>query len=104
MVDDQTSVPSPSTFVADQTISLLRKEAEGLFHLVPSGAATRYEFAREVVQAMKSRSQVERARTAEFPAPAPRPVYSALDNRKVADFLGAAIPHWTSLLRLVIDE
>jgi dTDP-4-dehydrorhamnose reductase len=104
MVDDQTSVPSPSTFVADQTISLLRKEAEGLFHLVPSGVATRFDFAREVVQAMKSTSQVERARTAEFPAPAPRPAYSALDNRKVADFLGAAMPHWRSLLRLVIDE
>jgi dTDP-4-dehydrorhamnose reductase len=104
MVDDQTSVPSPSTFVADQTISLLRKEAEGLFHLVPSGAATRYDFAREVVQAMKSKSQVEGARTAEFPAPAPRPVYSALDNRKVADFLGAPMPHWRSLLHLGIDE
>jgi dTDP-4-dehydrorhamnose reductase len=104
MVDDQTSVPTPSTFVADQTISLLRKEAEGLFHLVPSGAATRYDFAQEVVQAMKSKSQVQGALTADFPAPAPRPVYSALDNRKVADFLGAAMPHWKSLLRLVIDE
>ena len=104
MVDDQTSVPSPSAFVAEQTISLLRKRAEGLYHLVPSGFATRYEFAREVVQAMRSKSQVQGARTAEFPAPAPRPVYSALDNRKMADFLGAAIPHWKSLLHRVINE
>jgi dTDP-4-dehydrorhamnose reductase len=104
MVDDQTSVPSPSSFVAAQTISLLRKEAEGLFHLVPSGAATRYDFAREVVQAMKSKSQVKGARTAEFPAPAARPVYSALDNRKAADFLGAGMPHWRALLHLAVDE
>ena len=104
MVDDQTSVPTPSAFVADKTASLLRKGAHGLLHLVPAGEATRYDFAREVVQALKSKSQVEPARTADFPAPAQRPVYSALDSCRAADFLGAALPHWRSLLHLVIQE
>ena len=104
MVDDQTSVPTPSGFVADQTISLLRKQAHGLLHFVPSGEVTRYGFAREVVAAMKSQSQVAPARTAEFPAPARRPVYSVLDNRKAADLLGASLPDWRSLLHLAIQQ
>lgn len=98
MVDDQTSVPTPSSFVAQYTVALLRKEASGLLHLVPSGSATRCEFAHEVVAVTESRSRVEPAATAEFPAPARRPVYSALDNRMAAALLGAPLPHWKSVL------
>ena len=104
MVDDQTSVPTPSTFAAGYTLALLRKGASGVLHLVPSGKATRYEFAREVVKVMDSRSKVEPARTAEFPTPAQRPVYSALDNRKAAALLGGALPDWQSLLGAAIKE
>jgi dTDP-4-dehydrorhamnose reductase len=98
MVDDQTSVPTMSRFVAENTVALLRRQASGLLHLVPSGAATRYDFACEVVRVTGSRSQVQPARTAEFPAPAARPVYSVLDNRRAAEILGSALPDWRALL------
>jgi len=97
MVDDQTSVPTGSAFLATQTIALLRTMTEGLLHLVPSGQATRYEFAREVVTAGASRSAVEPARTADFPSSARRPVYSVLDNRRAAALLGA-LPAWKEVL------
>ena len=100
MVDDQTSVPTPSSFVAKYTPLLLKQE--GIVHLVPSGQATRYEFACEVVEAMGSKSKVERARTAEFPTPARRPAYSTMDNRKAAVLLGAPLPHWKPLLAAVL--
>jgi dTDP-4-dehydrorhamnose reductase len=96
MVDDQTSVPTPSAFVAQYTPLLLQHD--GIVPLVPSGLATRYEFAREVVRAMQSGSKVERARTADFPTPARRPVYSVMDNRKATALLGAPLPDWKSLL------
>jgi len=98
MVDDQTSVPTPSAFLAPQTLALLRGGEEGLLHLVPSGQATRYQFAREVVRALHSRSSVDAARTEEFPAPARRPAYSVLDNRRAAAVLGAPLPAWEELL------
>jgi len=104
MVDDQTSVPTPSSFVAKYTVALLREPAHGLLHLVPSGKATRYEFAREVVKATGSRSRVQPARSAEFPAPARRPAYSALDNGKAAALLGGALPDWQFLLHAIISE
>ena len=102
MVDDQTSVPTPSGFLAGQTVALLRTAVEGLFHLTPSGTATRYEFAREVVQAMGSKSTVEPARTAEFPTPARRPAYSAMGNAKAAALLGGALPSWQTELHRAI--
>jgi dTDP-4-dehydrorhamnose reductase len=104
MVDDQTSVPTPSGFIARYTVSLLEKNAEGLFHLVPSGAATRYQFAREVVATMRSTSQVQPAETADFPAAARRPVYSAMANAAVAVVLGAPLPHWQSVLRQYVSD
>jgi len=98
MVDDQTSVPTTSAFLAEHTVALLRKQASGLLHLVPSGRATRYEFAAEVVRAVRSSSRVERARTSDFPSAARRPAYSVLDNHRVAEVLGFRPPPWEQLL------
>jgi dTDP-4-dehydrorhamnose reductase len=98
MVDDQTSVPTPSTFVAAHTVALLQEQLEGVFHVVPSGQATRFDFARAVVQAAGSASRVERARTSEFPAAARRPTYSVMANGKMARALHRALPDWRRLL------
>ena len=98
MVDDQTSVPTTSAFVAEATLALLEKEAEGLLHLVPSGQATRYEFACEVVCAMRSGSEVKPAKSDEFPTQARRPVYSVMANGRAARLLGTPLRHWRELL------
>ena len=98
MVDDQTSVPTTATFVARRTADLLKAEAAGLIHLVPSGQASRYEFACEVVRILRSRSNVGRAKSADFPSPAARPVYSVLDKRRAEKALGHALPDWKVVL------
>jgi dTDP-4-dehydrorhamnose reductase len=98
MVDDQTSVPTPASFVAAHTVGLLRKRAQGLLHLVPSGQATRYEFAHRVVAAIGSASEVTRCRTADFPTVAARPAYSVLGNGSVARALGCALVDWKEIL------
>ena len=98
MVDDQTSVPTTATFVAKYTAALLKAEAAGLIHLVPSGQASRYEFACEVVRILGSDSNVERAKSADFPSPAARPTYSVLDKHRAEKALGDALPDWKALL------
>jgi dTDP-4-dehydrorhamnose reductase len=98
MVDDQTSVPTPSAFVAEYTRALLERNPSGLLHLVPSRQATRYEFACAVVKATGSRSRVEAAQTSDFPSAARRPVYSVLDNRRASAILGRTLPDWRGLL------
>jgi dTDP-4-dehydrorhamnose reductase len=98
MVDDQTSIPTTGAFVAEHTVTLLRKGATDLLHLVPSGKATRYEFAREVVNTMGSRSHVQPVSTDSFPSAARRPTYSVLDNRTAEDVLLLTLPDWKDLL------
>jgi dTDP-4-dehydrorhamnose reductase len=98
MVEDQTSVPTTSTFLAAETVSLLKIGVTGLLHLVPSGQATRYEFALEVVKATRSRSSVAPAKTADFPSAARRPAYSVMSNAAAARVLGRALPDWRTLL------
>jgi dTDP-4-dehydrorhamnose reductase len=102
MVDDQTSVPTSSVFLAERTLELLRAGAGGLLHLVPSGHATRYEFAREVVRALGSVSKLEPARSSDFPSAALRPAYSVLDNHRLAFLLNGSLPDWRELLPPII--
>jgi dTDP-4-dehydrorhamnose reductase len=99
MVDDQTSVPTPADFLAAQTLALIGRDAAGLLHLVPSGQATRYEFALELVRRMGSRSRVEAVNSDRFPTAARRPSYSVLDNRAAAHAVRASYPVWKELLR-----
>jgi len=102
MVDDQTSVPTPASFLAATTIALLDKDAAGLMHVVPSGEATRYDFAREIVRLSGSRSQLEPARTTDFPSAARRPAYSVMSNARASAALGGALPDWKAQLEQVM--
>jgi len=101
MVDDQTSIPTPASFLAAMTIALLKKDVAGLMHLVPSGQATRWEFAREIVRLSGSPSEVEPARTTDFPAAARRPAYSVMSNARASSALGRELPGWQELLAMV---
>jgi dTDP-4-dehydrorhamnose reductase len=91
VVDDQRGVPTTSRFLAEETLALLRKHADGLLHLVPSGETTWYGFAREIV---KHSVEVEPIKTGEFPTAARRPANAVLDNRKAAAILGRRLPDW----------
>jgi dTDP-4-dehydrorhamnose reductase len=102
MVDDQTSVPTPASFLAAMTIALLDRDAAGLMHLVPSGEATRYDFAREIVRLSGSRSEVEPARTTDFPSAARRPAYSVMSNARASAALGRMLPDWKAQLQQVM--
>jgi dTDP-4-dehydrorhamnose reductase len=98
MVDDQTSVPTPSGFLAEKTVKLVEREASGLLHLVPTGQASRYDFACAVVETMKSRSTVEAVKSDRFPSAAHRPYYSVMSNTTAASLLGGPLLHWRIVL------
>lgn len=98
MVDDQTSVPTPATFLAAYTVRLVQAEATGLANLVPSGQASRHEFARELVRVLGSRSTVEPAKSGDFPSRARRPSYSVLGNLKASGIAGGPLPDWRRAL------
>ena len=103
MVDDQTSVPTTSAFLAIYTVALLRRQSHGLLHLVPSGQASRYEFALQVVKSSKSSSVVEPVSSSCFPSAARRPAYSVMSNAAAAKLLDRPLPDWReSVARLLL--
>ena len=97
VVDDQRGVPTSSRFLAEKTKSLIDKQAEGVLHLVPSGATTWYGFAREILGAKADLTPI---RSSEYRTAARRPANSLLDNRKAQALLGP-LPDWREVFAAV---
>jgi dTDP-4-dehydrorhamnose reductase len=94
VVDDQFGSPTWAGHLAEGLVGLVEGGARGLYHLANRGIATWWEVARESLDLGGYRSvAIERVRTSEFPRPAPRPAYSALDCTK-AERSGVVLPAW----------
>ena len=118
VVDDQVSSPTWARMLAEVTaqtlamgrgdLSLWVGEHCGLYHLAGSGAASRLEWAQAILRLdPRSGEQVTQeilpARTAEFPTPAQRPLYSVLNCKKFANTFGLGLPTWKDVLRLAME-
>ena len=95
VVDDQRGVPTSSSFLAEHTLALLKREASGIVHLVPSGTTTWYGFAREI---LGDKAAITPIRSGEYKTAARRPANSVLDNAKARAVLGRELPDWRALL------
>jgi dTDP-4-dehydrorhamnose reductase len=98
VVADQHGVPTESRFIAATTVRLIERQAEGTFHVVPSGVTTWHGFASAIVAGLGLNVPVEAIASSEFPSPVRRPSYSVLANSKLASELGTALPTWQALL------
>ena len=83
------------------------KEKTGIYHLAGRGAVSRLDWARAILDLDAAKDEqrcrlLEAAKTADFPTPAQRPLFSALDCRKFTDTFGLRLPSWQTALRLVI--
>ena len=98
VVDDQVMSPTWTADVARVVVSMLAEGCEaGRYHVVNSGAATWYVFAREIVRRAGVAAEVTPCTSEEFPTRAARPRYSALDTGKVAALFGRIAP-WAEAL------
>lgn len=85
VVADQTMSPTSTLDVAETIIDMVLGDASpGIWHVVNSGASTWFEFAQQIISDANVTARVLPIRTEQFPTPAARPRYSALDNRKVS--------------------
>jgi dTDP-4-dehydrorhamnose reductase len=89
IVADQTMSPTATSDIAEVIIKMLQQDvASGIWHVVNSGAATWYEFARRIIERCGIAVTVSPITSAEFPTAAKRPSYSVLDNSKVSAAVG----------------
>ena len=118
IVDDQVSNPTWARALAEVTAQVLAqalasgdayawvRERAGLYHLAGSGYASRLAWAREIISlgGLENPPLVEAAKSAEFPTPAQRPLFSALDCSKFEATFGLSLPPWREALRLAMEN
>jgi dTDP-4-dehydrorhamnose reductase len=80
------------------------RERAGLYHLVCNGWADRYDWALAILDLDPKRGEqvvqsVQRAKSADFAAPARRPAFSALDSSLFDRTFGIRLPDWRDALR-----
>jgi dTDP-4-dehydrorhamnose reductase len=117
IVDDQVSNPTWSRVLAGATALLLAKagkypmewinERRGLYHLAGDGYASRLEWAKGILDFDPQRneqivSSIKPAKTRDFPTPAERPLFSALNCDKFADTFSLRLPSWQNALKLAM--
>jgi dTDP-4-dehydrorhamnose reductase len=96
---DRTVSPSYVPDVARATRELLDREAPyGIYHCVNSGFTTWYDLAHEVARQLSVTADIVPVAAADLKTTAPRPVFCALSNRKLAAF-GIDMPSWQSAIR-----
>lgn len=98
VVDDQMMSPTSTAFIAQAVLTFLRRDgAPGVYHCVNTGVVSWADFARAIVARCGIAATVTGCATREWPTPARRPAYSALDNSKLAGVIGG-ITGWEDAL------
>ena len=114
IVSDQISSPTWARALAEATnsalvensIDLLEtiREKHGVYHLAGSGYTSRYEWATQILandpnQAEQVVQAIEPVSSDEFPTPALRPLFTALDCSKFEQIFGLRLPKWEESLQ-----
>lgn len=99
VVDDQYGSPTWTFDLARAIVAMLNASAEpGIYHLANAGVTSWYGLALEVAGLLGTPELVTPCSTAEFPTPARRPAYSALDCSASQLLIGPMRP-WQHALR-----
>jgi dTDP-4-dehydrorhamnose reductase len=119
LVTDQISNPTWCRMLAEASAQILAMAAgdpagwfgehKGLYHLAGWGYASRLEWGKEILFLDRNKTEqvveeVLPARTAEFPTPAARPLFSALNCDRFLTTFGLRLPDWQEALRLAMDS
>jgi dTDP-4-dehydrorhamnose reductase len=119
IVNDQVSCPTWARSLAEATAQILAAcwatgdvgevaAKGGTFHLAGQGWISRYGFARAVFALFEEQGnavpRLAAISSADYPSPAARPAFSALDSGKAREMFGVAVPEWRAGLALCLAE
>ena len=94
VVDDEFVSPTPTVQISRQLVALSRSPDYGLYHATCEGNCSWFEFATAIFDLTRTTVRLERARPGEFPAKAPRPKFSVLENRALKSKSLNVFTHW----------
>lgn len=113
VVDDQIGSPTWSQAIAEttaQVVSQLKmelscvREKRGIYHLTAAGQTSWYGFAQAILENTESACRVLPIPSKDYPTPAKRPAWSVLDNAKLKETFGLALPDWQSSLQQCMSK
>ncbi len=114
IVSDQVSSPTWARALAEITTQAIAtnkanlldilRERRGIYHLAGSGYTSRYEWAKQILANDPNRTEqlvqtIEPALSLEFPTPATRPLFSALNCEKFNQTFKLNLPNWEESLQ-----
>jgi len=114
IVSDQVSNPTWAGMLAETTYSAIAtsqanlldgiRERRGIYHLAGRGYTSRYEWAKQILANDPNPTEqlvqtIEPALTKEFPTPAARPLFTALDCGKFTRTFNLYLPGWEESLQ-----
>lgn len=107
VVADQYGSPTFANDLAEAILQLAQTEQYGTYHCTNAGVCSWFELASAAVDMADIPCEKEAITTEEyrrrFPQSARRPMYSALDNTKIAGVLGKPLRPWREALEEFID-
>ncbi len=98
---DEFSVQTSTRTIVEVTMKAIDAGLTGLYHLVNSGYASRYEWAKEYFRIKGISKLILPAYQADFNLPARRPRWSVMSNDKICKELGVEVREWREELRSV---
>ncbi len=104
VVHDQLGNPTNAEDLAHHLLKLCVGEEYGLYHGTADGICSWYDLAKESVRLAGLSGTVLPCTTEEFPRPAKRPAYSALDNGMLRATVGDEMRTWQAALAPYIAE
>lgn len=99
---DEFSVPTSTRTIVEVTLKAIDAGLTGLYHLVNSDYASRYEWAKEYFRIKGIKKLILPAYQADFNLPARRPKWSVMSCDKICRDLGIEIKEWREEMRRLI--
>lgn len=119
IVDDQIGNPTWARMLAILSSTLLKNSKKetlelfdskgGLYHLAGEGYTSRYEWTKSIINFLPKDIPVKvksitPAKSSDFPTPATRPLFSALNCEKFERIFSLKIPKWEASLKLMLES
>jgi dTDP-4-dehydrorhamnose reductase len=113
VVNDQIGGPTWARMLAEVTAQVLHRvlvgdlaveRAKGLYHVTAAGETSWYDFAGAILKASGASCDLLPIPSSEYRSPAHRPAYSVLDNTKLWETFGLALPDWQTSLHQCLRD
>jgi dTDP-4-dehydrorhamnose reductase len=104
VVADQYGCPTYAADLAAAVMTIIdgKKYTPGIYHYCNKGVINWHQFALAIRELAQQQCIVNAIHTSNYPTPAKRPAYSALDTATISETFGIKIPEWKESLAVCI--